>query len=243
MAATLKTVCPLCREDYRVPKDVLRKYTQQHPWTCHTCRTSPVTVAAKMVEDKGTGTATDDGYRATGATWKPGPNVTWVGKTCTHTGSVPVFSLSNGKRIYGARASSLSSASTLAHLDLILDCSGQVKPRRFVTGGRRWGFLNKLAVGPEVVTLNWPDMTAPTHVRLAFWESLIKALPDHTCVSCVGSHGRTGTAMACLLVADGMDAVGAIATVREKHCKHAIETAAQEAYVKSIETERNERKG
>lgn len=164
-------------------------------------------------------------------------------KGCVHDAQTPAFTLCSGtKRIYGARGSRLNDPTVkLAHLDTILDLAGLVKPTSaFIKAGssRIFANLNK-AVYPEVVKFDWPDMTAPNHVRLEFWARLLRALKPDTAIACMGSHGRTGTAMAALLVADGMSARQAIDTVREKHCKHAIETAAQEAYIARLEAERN----
>ena len=47
-------------------------------------------------------------------------------------------------------------------------------------------------------------------------------------IGCHGSHGRTGTLLAGILVYQGMTAEDAIKMVREKHCGKAIETKPQE---------------
>ncbi len=50
-------------------------------------------------------------------------------------------------------------------------------------------------------------------------------------VGCLGGHGRTGTALACLAVLTGTPANEAVAWVRANYCAHAVETEAQEALV------------
>lgn len=158
-------------------------------------------------------------------------------KSCIHDGREVALTLRKGQvKVYGARATSLMApGAVVTHLDLIIDASGNVTPKnRFVEStGRRYQDLNRY-VFPEVIRLHWPDMTAPEHVGIRFWIRLLALLPGHVAISCIGSHGRTGTAMAALLVADGMEAEVAIKTVRDKHCHHAIETAAQADYIRGL---------
>jgi hypothetical protein len=151
-----------------------------------------------------------------------------------HDGKKPFYTLPGGKILYGARGSNLAHAN-LEHLDLIIDCAGVVaESGRFVKSApARYRGL-KAGLLPDVIRLDWPDMSAPVHVGIRWWMRLLELLPAHTCVCCVGGHGRTGTALASLLVASGMDAETAIRTVREQHCRRAIETQGQEAYVKAL---------
>jgi hypothetical protein len=154
---------------------------------------------------------------------------------CEHRGLVSVLTLKDGRELFAAQGAKLDRAD---HLDLVIDCAGLVNGRKFVTSNNpRYRSLNALAF-PDVIRLAWPDMTAPTHVGLKFWTRLHGMLPQHTAVACVGGHGRTGTALACLLVADGMTADDAIKTVRAKHCTKAIETVTQEQYIKRLAADR-----
>jgi hypothetical protein len=50
-------------------------------------------------------------------------------------------------------------------------------------------------------------------------------------VGCLGGHGRTGTALACLAVLAGTPADRAVAWVRATYCEQAVETEEQEAFV------------
>src|SRR5206468_9941090 len=151
-----------------------------------------------------------------------------------HDGKTPFCTLPGGKVLHGAQGSKLTHAS-LEHLDLVIDCAGVVaESGRFVKSApaRYRGLKNSLL--PDVVRLDWPDMSAPVHVGIKWWMRLLELLPAHTCVCCMGGHGRTGTALAALLVASGMGAEEAIRTVREEHCRRAIETVGQEAYIKGL---------
>lgn len=50
-------------------------------------------------------------------------------------------------------------------------------------------------------------------------------------VGCLGGHGRTGTALACLAILTGHPPADAVAWVRATYCPKAVETADQEAFV------------
>jgi protein-tyrosine phosphatase len=50
-------------------------------------------------------------------------------------------------------------------------------------------------------------------------------------IACAGGHGRTGTAIACLAILDGVPAATAVAFVREHYDQHAVETPSQRRYV------------
>jgi hypothetical protein len=99
---------------------------------------------------------------------------------------------------------------------------------------------------PVVIALDWPDHGVPAVMDLEqFWPTLIQGLlgqaeaklqagqtgPLKVALSCIGSHGRTGTALAAILATAGMSADLAITTVRELHCKKMLETKGQEAYI------------
>lgn len=159
---------------------------------------------------------------------------------CHHTGRTLALTLSDGKRLYGAQAHSITQA---GHLDLIVDCAGLLKARpRFVAKATapRFRTLDTSAY-PDVVTLAWPDMTAPTQVGIKFWLRLRDLLPQDTAFCCMGGHGRTGTALAAILVADGEDPETAMKRVRKDHCPRAIETREQEHYIRALATERDAR--
>jgi protein-tyrosine phosphatase len=50
-------------------------------------------------------------------------------------------------------------------------------------------------------------------------------------IGCLGGHGRTGTALACLAVLAGTPPDDAVAWVRATYCEKAVETDAQEQLV------------
>ena len=50
-------------------------------------------------------------------------------------------------------------------------------------------------------------------------------------IACTGGHGRTGTALACLAVIDGVPSTSAVAFVRAHYDQRAVETFRQRRYV------------
>lgn len=62
-------------------------------------------------------------------------------------------------------------------------------------------------------------------------EAWLRADTERVEVSCAGGRGRTGTALACLAVIDGVPAGQAVAFVRRHYDPHAVETPWQRRYV------------
>lgn len=59
-----------------------------------------------------------------------------------------------------------------------------------------------------------------------------RAVAERVEVACAGGRGRTGTALACLAVLDGVPADRAVAFVRRNYDAHAVETPWQKRYVR-----------
>ena len=80
----------------------------------------------------------------------------------------------------------------------------------------------------------WPDFRLPRDPALlrtelvAVWE---RAAGERVEVACSGGTGRTGTALACLAVLDGVPAEEAVAFVRAGYRPRAVETGAQRRFV------------
>jgi len=94
-----------------------------------------------------------------------------------------------------------------------------------------------------VIRLDWPDMTAPNYVPIQFWVKLRSVLSGNVAVACFGAHGRTGTCIAAILIADGRSAKEAIEVVRVNHCTRAIETIEQERYLERLAVQYQNLKG
>jgi hypothetical protein len=82
--------------------------------------------------------------------------------------------------------------------------------------------------------LRWPDFRLPADpddaVR-ALREVWTRSADERVEVACDGGRGRTGTALACLAVLDGVPAREAVAFVRERYHRRAVETPWQRRYV------------
>ena len=83
--------------------------------------------------------------------------------------------------------------------------------------------------------LEWPDFRLPkdhAEARSVFVEILERAGSERVEVACAGGRGRTGTALACLAVLDGVPATEAVEFVRTKYDVHAVETFWQKRFVR-----------
>jgi hypothetical protein len=87
--------------------------------------------------------------------------------------------------------------------------------------------------------LDWPDFGVPDDVsrmRGALVDLLTRARQGQSVeVGCLGGHGRTGTALACLAILTGTPAAEAVAWVRSNYCEKAVETDQQVALVQDFE--------
>jgi hypothetical protein len=92
--------------------------------------------------------------------------------------------------------------------------------------------------------VEWPDFGVPASAEAVAGE--LKAVlrrarsGEDIEVGCLGGHGRTGTALACLAVLSGHPAAGAVAWVRSHYCAKAVETPEQEAFVAAFRDTRDD---
>ncbi len=83
--------------------------------------------------------------------------------------------------------------------------------------------------------LRWPDFRLPSdrgEARSALRQVWERAAAERVEVACGGGVGRTGTALACLAVLDGVPADRAVGYVREHYARRAVETPWQRRYVR-----------
>jgi protein-tyrosine phosphatase len=112
---------------------------------------------------------------------------------------------------------------------------------RFGTPGRPPGGWE-----PPVRRFPMPDGSPPASVEAM--DRILEAIDrdrrtTNVAVACMGGVGRTGTVVACALVANGLDPEAAIAEVRRARHPEAVETAAQEAFVRAYARHRSEQAG
>ena len=82
--------------------------------------------------------------------------------------------------------------------------------------------------------LRWPDFRLPPDraaARDALVEAWERAAGQRVEIACGGGRGRTGTALACLAVLDGVPPDEAVEFVRRGYRPNAVETRAQAAFV------------
>ncbi|MBG0855388.1 protein phosphatase [Streptomyces spinoverrucosus] len=83
--------------------------------------------------------------------------------------------------------------------------------------------------------IRWPDFRLPTDradARAVLTEVWERAAAERVEIACGGGRGRTGTALACLAVLDGVPPQEAVAYVRARYDRRAVETPWQRAYVR-----------
>jgi hypothetical protein len=89
-------------------------------------------------------------------------------------------------------------------------------------------------VGWESRWLRWPDFWLPSDRAVtaeALREAWARAEVERVEFACSGGQGRTGTALACLAVLDGVPAAQAVGYVRQHYARHAVETPWQRRFV------------
>jgi hypothetical protein len=80
----------------------------------------------------------------------------------------------------------------------------------------------------------WPDFGLPADpaaARDAVAEAWERSATERVEVACMGGMGRTGTALACIAVLDGVPAGAAVGYVRRHYQRRAVETPGQRRFV------------
>lgn len=86
----------------------------------------------------------------------------------------------------------------------------------------------------EARWVRWRDFGLPSDpaaARDAFREVWERAAAERVEIACAGGRGRTGTALACVAILDGVPSRDAVAYVREHYSPHAVETPWQRRFV------------
>ncbi|CAN7380531.1 protein phosphatase [Arthrobacter sp. LjRoot78] len=82
--------------------------------------------------------------------------------------------------------------------------------------------------------VRWPDFWLPLNeddAMDALGEAWVRAESERVEIACQGGHGRTGTALACIAIIDGVAPGQAVSYVRQ-HYGPAVETPWQHWYVR-----------
>lgn len=91
----------------------------------------------------------------------------------------------------------------------------------------------------EARWVRWPDFRLPAERRdahEALHEAWRRATNERVEITCGAGRGRTGTALACIAVLDGVPRDEAVAYVRKHYDARAVETPWQRRYVAHFST-------
>jgi protein-tyrosine phosphatase len=104
-------------------------------------------------------------------------------------------------------------------------------------GGRRLRAATAPPPWPHA-WLQWPDFWLPTDreaAQRAIVDLHARSLRgERVEVACGGGIGRTGTVLACVAILAGVPSADAVAWVRERHDRHAVETPWQRRWVRAF---------
>ncbi|MFG2781064.1 protein phosphatase [Streptomyces prunicolor] len=87
----------------------------------------------------------------------------------------------------------------------------------------------------ETRWLRWPDFRLPAdraEAHAVLTDAWHRSLTERVEFACGGGRGRTGTALACLAILDGVPPGEAVDYVRARYDRHAVETPWQRRYVR-----------
>ena len=85
--------------------------------------------------------------------------------------------------------------------------------------------------------VRWPDFRLPAdraYAARVLREAWRRAADERVEIACHGGRGRTGTALACLAVLDGVPPAEAVAYVRAHYHPRAVETPWQRRYARAF---------
>lgn len=169
----------------------------------------------------------------------------WGSTAHNHPGDKVVYETKGGQKLYASNTHSLKEYS--GNWDLIIDlaaiCRLEPSSNNYFIKRKSTKRFHALDVHTttdkftpipsEVLALDWPDMGAPK-CTLEFWTTLLGMLPAKTVVACIGGHGRTGTCLCSLMIADGVSIYDAVPHVRKEHCEKAVESLSQMDYLYNL---------
>lgn len=151
-------------------------------------------------------------------------------------------------RLYAASKSAVD-AETCRGKDLVINVSetaiGQsLQAGSLIIGDACFDVLKRHVKPVRELTLKTKDGDV-FPAGITFWQELYDVLIANSfrnvVVTCVGGHGRTGTTLAALIIANStLAAEHVIDKIREVHCEQSIETQVQEDYLEQLEIDRDQ---
>lgn len=169
---------------------------------------------------------------------------TTVSEWCKHDPVKPIFSTEKVK-LYIADA--IGARAYKSEFDLIIDCGKVFTPydaTPYTTSSLSGDSDLVKALEHHSIwesnplrtlKINWNDREAP-ELLPAFWGDLAGRLEGNIMIDCQGGHGRSGTALTCLMMALNPEygTKDAIIHLRAMHCPRAIESSEQHKYIDTV---------
>ena len=118
--------------------------------------------------------------------------------------------------------------------DILINCSQNTVYRQHDVP---YEWFKKYVHKNVEVNLDWPDRGIPG-LPAGFWLEMrdqIARQGARVLCFCIGGHGRTGTAMAALMIASGYGKTEAVELIRAQYCKQAVESKEQMEYLEKLE--------
>jgi len=127
--------------------------------------------------------------------------------------------------------------------DLVINLSGT--PNLVSTEMMPSELAQHVFVPFKEVMVPWPDGGIPL-VRSSFWQALHAYARDNgyknICFHCEAGHGRTGTALSAMAISNlGWSVDKVIKQLRDKVCRHMVETSEQCQYLMELDNDFNGR--
>lgn len=159
-----------------------------------------------------------------------------------HYDVVPVFNLGKST-IYAGRLSDVMRSDKPFKLIVMCDPEPLAHAREMVelSGPAEKIIPRSMTEFTElpIMRLNWPDMSAAPFLTRKWWGDLLKVirkLEGPVAVCCYGGHGRTGTALSCMVGLTSLvpKTADPVKYVRDHYCDEAVETLAQINYIEAV---------
>ena len=160
-------------------------------------------------------------------------------KACCHDGDETVAI--GPVQFHPCKATEAGNAAARFKAGLIIACGVELiiePPLRLPTG---WEVLAPYAQRyiPPIIRVAWQDYDAPRLLPEAWavlWREIKARAFEHVVVCCFGAHGRTGTALASLHLAEhpGDPSEEAIRAIRRAYCDQAVECLEQREYLAEV---------
>ena len=197
-------------------------------------------VLAEGARPQGTGTIVNHSVRTASASARVFAAHEW----CHHFPVNPVY-VNDKLKLY--IADDIGVRKDGPKFDIVIDCGDVVKfsNKDFFQEGIFSGDsdfaskFTKFQIGqpslPRVLKINWWDRCEP-ELSPEFWPALAPDLGGRVVINCQGGHGRSGTAIVCLLMCyiPSYTPLDAFIHLRAVHCPRAIESTAQHKYINEV---------